>query len=356
MYNIGDPTNIYFGIATDTPGFRDFVAHIENKKFLDRIPLSPIYHYTDTNGLKGLIENRFFWCTDIEYMNDANELAYAENLIKNQIDEFKAKNQKDAAFFDALESEAFRSINEVYNVYVTCFSEVPDLLSQWRGYGKYCIGFDCNNPFRTGCHLNSPTEWPLARMRKVEYSREKQKKIIAEIIDGLFFLFKKHIPNVDHKYEIVANWYGGNFSGLILEYLLSFKDPIFKEEKEWRLIHLDCKNDGKKNFCNSRNIKFRTRGDHLIPYIESGIRTFDESKFKKGYREEHQNSDEFQEHNIGFDDFMIDKGKFPISYIGIGPINYIDIAQKAVIKHLQKNGYKDVKVTRTDSNIRSDWL
>lgn len=355
MYNVGDATNIYFGIATDTPGFREFVEHIEGKKFLERLPSSTIYHYTDANGLKGLIEDKLFWCTDIEYMNDANELAYAENLIKNQIDEFKSNNQDDSLFFEILKSEAFRSIKEVYNIYVTSFSEVPDLLSQWRGYGKYCVGFDCNNPFRTDCHLNLPTEWPMARMRKVEYLKVKQKEIISEILDGLYFLFQKHLPDADHEYEVVANWYGGNFSGLILEYLLSFKDPIFEEEKEWRLIHLDGKNK-RGTSQGSRDVEFRTRGDHLIPYIQSGIRIFDESKFKKGYRELHKNSDEYLEKEIGFDDYLRDIGNFPISYVGIGPLNYIDIADKAIIRHLENNGFHDVEVTKTDSNIRSDWL
>jgi len=35
---------------------------------------TPLYHYTDANGLKGIIENDEIWFTDYRYLNDPSEL------------------------------------------------------------------------------------------------------------------------------------------------------------------------------------------------------------------------------------------------------------------------------------------
>lgn len=349
MYQI-KATDLYPSIPTDTPGHRDLVKKIESQNYLQQQPSKTIYHYTDAAGLLGMVENKNLWCTDIEYMNDANELVYAENLIKNKITEIQKANSEHTEFFEILKKEAFRPFGEMYDVYVTCFSEAKNRLSQWRGYGKYCVGFNCEKPFRTDIHANISSEWPKARLRKVLYSRKEQEEIIIEIVEGLFALFKDHFENENHDYDVVANWYGGNFSNLIFEYLISFKDSTFKEEQEWRLVHLDMKGADRKK------VEYRTRGDHLVPYIKSGIRVFDESKFKSDYRELHRSSDRCKKERVGFDVFMKGEGDFPISYVGIGPVNHLKIAHQSVKKMLQSNGFSNVKVEATDSKIRSDWL
>lgn len=349
MYRV-KAADLYPLIATDTPGLEEFVQYIESKEYLQRRPTGTIYHYTDAMGLLSMAKNKSLWCTDVEYMNDANELRYAENLIKAKITEIKKANPAHSQFFEILKEEAFRPFGEIYDVYVFSFSEAKNRLSQWRGYGKYCVGFNCEVPFRTDIHSNLPSEWPEARLRKILYSREEQEAIITEIIKGLFTLFQEHLETAEHDYEVVANWYGGNFSNIIFEYLISFKDSTFEEEQEWRLVHLDTKGSNRKE------VKFRTRGEHLVPYIESGIRVFDENKFKSDYHELHQGSEEFKKEGVGFDDFMRAEGTFPISYVGIGPVNHLKIAKQSTVNMLQSYGLSEVTVEATDSNIRSDWL
>ena len=47
-----------------------------------------IYHYTSINGLIGIIERKSIWATNILYLNDASELNYSKNILKEEIKHF----------------------------------------------------------------------------------------------------------------------------------------------------------------------------------------------------------------------------------------------------------------------------
>jgi len=44
-----------------------------------------LYHYTTASGLLGILRDRRIWMTDIEFMNDAAELAYARPVVLDSL-------------------------------------------------------------------------------------------------------------------------------------------------------------------------------------------------------------------------------------------------------------------------------
>nr|WP_235843329.1 hypothetical protein [Enterobacter huaxiensis] len=54
-----------------------------------------IYHYTDLNGLKGIIESGSLWATHFSFLNDSNELTHGMNCLENALqylrDDFNPK-------------------------------------------------------------------------------------------------------------------------------------------------------------------------------------------------------------------------------------------------------------------------
>ncbi|STN37882.1 w0044 [Escherichia coli] len=54
-----------------------------------------IYHYTDLNGLKGIIESGSLWATHFSFLNDSNELTHGMNCLENALqylrDDFNRK-------------------------------------------------------------------------------------------------------------------------------------------------------------------------------------------------------------------------------------------------------------------------
>lgn len=199
-----------------------------------------IFHYTTLAALKGILESRQLWATDVEYMNDSSEYVYAEQLIENTI-----RALSPPAILDQVPSLLSHDPRKRgLQVYATCFCEKPDLLSQWRAYGGqgtgYCIEFN----------------WQIMEQRlsgediflgRVEYEKSKQIELIQNIV-------APHLQSVASR--------GNDDPGSILRKLALvrafFKSASFSEEHEWRMA---C-------FATTLGIaRFRASEDMLVPYV-----------------------------------------------------------------------------------------
>lgn len=332
---------LWFWVSMETEEIISLKDEIDFKYSLPKVPNTTLYHYTDANGLKGIVESKSLWLTDINYMNDAGELKYAQNLIDNVIKDLGKEFQEHNIFFDKIRlfSDPFKNS---FDVYITCFCEEGNLLSQWRSYGLYSVGFNAEKPIR----VNPSTfkyvgDWYKCTLRKVEYNKEKQINTIKDIISGLFELYKNQLENSTKNPEMIAQGYASVFSNFMIQYVTCFKDEIFKEEKEWRLIHIQ------ENDKNDR-LKFRSSSEYLIPYLEGKLKTIDEEDFEKKYHDK----------PIGVGDqekYVNHHGVFPIKEILIGPDPHLEIAKKAAQKFLKKNGLLNCQVKSSTSRLRRNW-
>lgn len=98
------------------------------------IPELLLHHYTSGHGLLGIFEHGEIWATNVHSLNDTREFAHsielAKSAIRSEISESIDRNK--LAVADAIISHLESSSR--ISIYVTCFSEVMDSLSQWRGY------------------------------------------------------------------------------------------------------------------------------------------------------------------------------------------------------------------------------
>jgi hypothetical protein len=97
-------------------------------------------------ALKSIVENGRLWATHIEYLNDSREITHALDVLADEVR--RRLSRTASAIQRALLNRALttftRSHLRTYDFYITCFCAAPDLLSQWRGYGRsggYAIGF-----------------------------------------------------------------------------------------------------------------------------------------------------------------------------------------------------------------------
>ncbi|MGQ1796999.1 DUF2971 domain-containing protein [Kocuria oceani] len=101
-----------------------------------------LYHYTNTEGLMGIVGNKEIWATDVRYLNDKSELMVMLDFMQQRWGE-KIESIEIAEMITPLKQAIFSSRES--SVFVSCFCEEGDLLSQWRGYGSpggYSLGFD----------------------------------------------------------------------------------------------------------------------------------------------------------------------------------------------------------------------
>lgn len=261
-----------------------------------------IYHYCSANTFKLILESKKMFLCDVGSMNDTLEGEWYKNILYNEILNYGRDDTNDIISIIN---------NSLVNKYICCFSEDGDILSQWRAYADdgrgFSIGFDIDM-------MSISNQLPITSIFvnhkigifRVIYDIDIQKKIIK---DGLDYIFNKD-----------------RISGIasLACYSTIFKNPAFKEEREWRIIHTPLITYSQKDAfdfsvmsgvseCNFRITKFG-----LSPYF-----VWDFSK----------------------------KEPSPIKEIVIGPQN---MTKEDVLKFfLSKLGITDVNIRRSEASYRS---
>ncbi|TDN98884.1 DUF2971 domain-containing protein [Sunxiuqinia elliptica] len=282
-------------------------------KFLRRGNL--VYHYTDFNGVIGIIQNQSLFSSNATYLNDYSELEYGNQLISETI--LKVIKNKDLKGYINLGEKEISLLEKTLtflknwsnsNIYVCCFSYNSDLLSQWRGYANngngVAIGFSIDEL------RDSIT--PKVHNAIVEYNRQKQIKELEEIIAyALDFAIVNH-SDYGHTKKEAFKYFPKALVSTLTSLTPRFKNIGFKEEDEYRLIYDPIYHEKYKDKTEHTPTQlFRTNGKHLIPYVELKPK----------------------------------KDKFPIRELVIGPSMHKDRIKNGLRELLENNGYTDVKIT-----------
>lgn len=221
---------------------------------LDRIlkPQLPeqLYHYTAFRGLLGIVRSKSIWASDIHYLNDEQELDFGLTTIRDVIAERKeaAADEHDSLLLDALSSHMDNLART--KVLVASFSEVDDLLSQWRGYcpnGKgVSIGFYADD-------LCKAAELQHFRLVKVGYGHEVARNVAVELVDTARSMDKSGGAKA---LSGIADIFAFQL-GLVVPAL---KHNAFSEEREWRLV-------SPLMSIQRQHLRVRETAGRLVPYL-----------------------------------------------------------------------------------------
>lgn len=237
----------------------------------DKLP-DEIYHYTDANGLLGILKAQKLWATHAAYLNDSEEVVQGIRMVRNVAtalggklpseltDEHLGKKlllQFMARMFGAKLPEQVQeqmdSLIPRFGPFVTCFSEERDRLSQWRGYGRtagYAIKFDGRKlreyilDHGAKTERSDETSEPLLVNRRtfvkmvyepseLEHATQEH---IAKLWDTIVFILKKLAAgDMEPPTESEIGDASEILPSLILT-ALRLKDKGFEEEKEYRML------------------------------------------------------------------------------------------------------------------------
>jgi hypothetical protein len=230
-----------------------------------------LYHYCNAEGLKGIVENKCLWMSNVACMNDYMEhnwlLELARECLRLRMRR-SVLNLLDSPdqFYEELETLVFSQPTST--PYVVSFSAGGDILSQWRAYSDdglgFAVGFDprlfgvppCipRTPYCTLPH-HHPSNIGLSQ---VFYKKEMQVSYLDKQITEC------HDNTASPTSERARQCYD-----FILRAALVSKNPAFQEEGEWRIIWLP-KGDPvpTEGGAELQGPKFRVRGGRVIPYYE----------------------------------------------------------------------------------------
>jgi hypothetical protein len=167
--------------------------------------------------------------------------------------------------------------NVIEPIYLVCFCEDDNLLSQWRAYGQsggYSLGLNLPTMGAHSGVIPEPSGY-TARLVKVEYYREEQIRRCRAILDYLMPIFDEPalpqaLRTVDDN-SIFGYWtILRAVSEILSEEIMGFKNKAFEVEKEWRLV-VRRRNLLKQGVDDERKeppIYLRSSKGMLVPYIK----------------------------------------------------------------------------------------
>ena len=296
-------------------------------KILEKLLISntkTIYHYTTTPALfNGILTEKdiCLWATNVQYLNDPSEF-FGFKIIQFLLEKDYSKENL---------QEFFKVTAD--NYFVTSFSKHSDYLPMWSMYGAngtgISLGFD-----REKIEKNSDSG--IANCYYIKNEKILKTVFGVEKIDEIGNFFYPQTSNPS-KIEVLS-YFTRKILNLFIFIFLA-KNQSYKYEKELRLITNlrvfrieDCNTtEGITNLVTqltknpldlkileeeTQKIKYRTKNNLIIPYIE---------------------------HHFP---------KEALKEIIIGPTNQMDLSEQSIQTYLDHLGYGHVKIKRSEVPYR----
>jgi hypothetical protein len=211
-----------------------------------------LYHYTDLMGLVGILNKHDLWLTHSRYSNDAEEIVHGANVARKVINTAVTAQKYDTQYLYDLSQRT----SQQEGVYISCFCEKDNLLSQWRGYGANGSGVSLQFAPKEFADVTGPDNvHGLLRFWKVFYNPLTQTDIIERAVEH-------YAPNNANN-PLTAGQTPADLArkaaDAIRFFIPTFKNADFQEEDEWRLIFTPAPGIPVRP-------RFRVSGNMLVPY------------------------------------------------------------------------------------------
>ena len=238
-----------------------------------------LFHYTTAEGLIGIVESGKLWASSASFLNDSSEPSYAMDTIKRAFEDVSCALQPNSVAARALQGYwqelQNRLRNEAPDVYVFCFCESPDLLSQWRGYGAQCAGYALG--FSSAQLQKYVVEQGRSEglyLMKIAYEKRDQeneaKDVLTQVASAAEPADRASCGARDetrHRTDrIVGSLRSAAFSEVV-RLSAKFKAGAFREEREWRLVQFAHRG----TIQVLQHVRFRSGTKAITPFLELNV-------------------------------------------------------------------------------------
>jgi hypothetical protein len=220
---------------SDRDEYRNFCHH--HLKVVGRGLPNELWHYTNAEGLVGILKSGTIWATQVACLNDTLEQRYFGDLVHSAVKELRAKNTDKRIEVLLRITDLGLAAREFSTAghFVACFSEVEDALGQWRGYGGgqcgYAIGF-------APTQVLEATQLRQGLLAPMNYDANVQAHVVKDVLRMAqkYFLDGLSRENIDiEKWALDLVIAFGNELDVFASV---FKHPKFLGEVERRIVTL----------------------------------------------------------------------------------------------------------------------
>lgn len=228
-------------------------------------PTRPLYHYTSLSGLMGILDSKSLYATDIQFFNDAAEMAQTANLLQREIAFRIEQNGAPTVLLNQFQKWVSDRLTNGHMQFVASFTANGNILSQWRGYTPKGQGVSIG--FHPEVLRNCANEQSFS-MGRCRYKPTEQREIVLSILRAVEALAEQRGENLDRSKRPPSNSYHDVFEeieGDILRVAALLKHPAFEEEDEWRIVSPIISNYIEAPIC------YRSGQSMLQPYVRFSL-------------------------------------------------------------------------------------
>jgi hypothetical protein len=260
-------------MTSDDEGLCDLLECEIDWEPRERPLVLPLWHYTDADGLEGILKTREVWASHFECMNDKTELTYGERLLAGEVaklaDELKAdEHVVTLERFLKYYSQLKLSGDPDSHPFVTSFCNLPDSPDHWPEYGHGGDGYSV-----AIAQLPTPTDdftsdlaFFVIPMQYDEqaFCREVRERFTKNLADYRTFLSRSHEKHWDAL--------GSQFVALMMRTAASLtvtsKAASYKPEVESRIVVVQLHPKERPE-----HVLTRPHGGETIKYVKVPLAT-----------------------------------------------------------------------------------
>jgi hypothetical protein len=204
------------------------IAHLPSRLAFEGSPPQHLFHYTDLDGVRGILTSRTLWLSKFTSTNDISEILLA-------VEHFRAFVEQRAGDFTKAEGDFLKRASDDLggfrrtNICIASFCEQDDLLSQWRSYGNdgrgISLGFN-------GAKLIALARANGLHLYRCVYDPAAHERIASDLVNMLLDSYRAAPPATPDEERAMID----EFSAAFLKVAPVIKDHRFAEEREWRLV------------------------------------------------------------------------------------------------------------------------
>ncbi len=298
-------------------------------------PRDMLYKYMTYEGLENILATKRLRYTDYRFFNDPSEILFGKGVIKEALLAADIPSVHKENFLKVI-SKIFDNFDNLYQIYVGCFSTSINRLALWRYYAcngtGFAIGF--NEKFQK---IDPHVDFSLGKavICKVVYGEEQAAAVVNQFIDQ----YRQVLASANHNaktesreaYIDFLKQIDSRLAAHLITFLPIFKDKSFSDEDEIRM--------------------FYTEGEAMLDQFSGKPFNFDDSL--RDFVEIDKSSHPFVNNLTGKkpvilpEEFSIDA----ISEIWIGPCCEFGEAKIAIKNLLMNNGYNLNKIQIKQMNL-----
>jgi hypothetical protein len=232
---------------------------------------TPLYHYTDGRGLKGIIESGKIWFSDYRHLNDPSELVHGIGIAHDVAHRIPTGSDgRVRLFLDTLVNMfSHQNFSATLEFFIASFSRKRDDLYQWLAYADDGRGFAIGFAPRMFRIVEDPPT-------------DKLGEYVGPVLYNIDEVFARHHLSIEEAASIFLDTVNRNadlvedksvglpfmqemareiIASPLIWNCLTSKNPAYAHEEEVRLIIL-----GQRERL-SPYVTTRLRGSDVVPYI-----------------------------------------------------------------------------------------